>query len=306
MELLHLQYFSEVAHWKSFTRASQSLHISQPSISKAIRALEERWGVQLFHRQGKTIALTDAGEVILPKVEEFLDQYYRMEADIVSPELRRQGKIVLGVAPMVGTIYLPELLRDFAAAYPYLAIELVERPTAVVEELLESGAVHCGFCIVPTINGDHETLLLPREEVHAFLHKDHPLAAKDALTIEDLATTKLITFTNETTLYRSIIRNFQAREMRPQIAIQAYEWSLLAAFADANVGVTLLPEPLGRFVPQLYPNLVDRPLVDTDLAWRAALVWQDKRYAGTVVELFVEFFRMHQGLDTAASAAHKK
>ncbi|MDU0826265.1 MAG: LysR substrate-binding domain-containing protein, partial [Negativicoccus succinicivorans] len=183
---------------------------------------------------------------------------------------------------------------------------LVERPTAVVEELLESGAVHCGFCIVPTINGDHETLLLPREEVHAFLHKDHPLAAKDALTIEDLATTKLITFTNETTLYRSIIRNFQAREMRPQIAIQAYEWSLLAAFADANVGVTLLPEPLGRFVPQLYPNLVDRPLVDTDLAWRAALVWQDKRYAGTVVELFVEFFRMHQGLDTAASAAHKK
>ena len=81
--------------------------------------------------------------------------------------------------------------------------------------------MHCGFCIVPTINGDHETLLLPREEVHAFLHKDHPLAAKDALTIEDLATTKLITFTNETTLYRSIIRNFQAREMRPQIAIQA-------------------------------------------------------------------------------------
>ena len=273
MELLHLQYFSEVAHWKSFTRASQSLHISQPSISKAIRALEERWGVQLFHRQGKTIALTDAGEVILPKVEEFLDQYYRLEADIVSPELRRQGKIVLGVAPMVGTIYLPELLRDFSAAYPYL---------------------------------DHETLLLPREEVHAFLHKDHPLASKDALTIEDLATTKLITFTNETTLYRSIIRNFQAREMRPQIAIQAYEWSLLAAFADANVGVTLLPEPLGRFVPQLYPNLVDRPLVDTDLAWRAALVWQDKRYADTVVELFVEYFRMHQGLDTAASAAHKK
>lgn len=65
MDLFQLTYFIEVAHKKSFTKASKSLHISQPSISKGIKALEEHWGVQLFDRKGKNVELTETGSLSL-------------------------------------------------------------------------------------------------------------------------------------------------------------------------------------------------------------------------------------------------
>ena len=68
MDLFQLTYFIEIAHKKSFTKASHSLHISQPSISKGIKALENYWQVQLFNRTGKHVELTEIGAYLLPKV----------------------------------------------------------------------------------------------------------------------------------------------------------------------------------------------------------------------------------------------
>ena len=85
MDLFQLTYFIEVAHKKSFTKASHSLHISQPSISKGIKALENYWQVQLFNRTGKHVELTEIGAYLLPKVESVIDQLAQISDELGSP-----------------------------------------------------------------------------------------------------------------------------------------------------------------------------------------------------------------------------
>ena len=93
MDLFQLTYFIEVAHKKSFTKASKSLHISQPSISKGIKALEEHWGVQLFDRKGKNVELTETGAYLLPKIEELIKGFTQLNEEMESPQLLNAGKL---------------------------------------------------------------------------------------------------------------------------------------------------------------------------------------------------------------------
>ena len=82
MDLFQLTYFIEVAHKKSFTKASKSLHISQPSISKGIKALEEQWGIRLFNRNGRSVSLTEKGMFLLPKIEELVAGFSHLEEQL--------------------------------------------------------------------------------------------------------------------------------------------------------------------------------------------------------------------------------
>ena len=114
MDLFQLTYFIEVAHKKSFTKASKALHISQPSISKGIKALEDHWNVRLFDRKGKNIELTEMGAYLLPKIEELMKNFTRINEEIESPQLLNAGKLTIGVPPMIASSFMSFIIQRFA------------------------------------------------------------------------------------------------------------------------------------------------------------------------------------------------
>ena len=92
MDLFQLTYFVEVAQKKSFTKASKSLHISQPSISKGIKALEDHWNVKLFNRNGKRVELTETGAWLLPRIESLIKDFSQLNEQMESPQLLNSGQ----------------------------------------------------------------------------------------------------------------------------------------------------------------------------------------------------------------------
>ena len=120
MDLFQLTYFVEVDHKKSFTKASKALHISQPSISKGIKALEEHWNIRLFDRKGKNVELTEMGAYLLPRIEGILNDFTTLNEEMESPQLLNAGKLTVGVPPMIASSLISPFIGHFITSYPQI------------------------------------------------------------------------------------------------------------------------------------------------------------------------------------------
>ena len=117
MKLTQLEYFCVAARYHNITRASKELFVTQPSVSNAIKALEEEFGVNLFYRNNNKLTLTPEGEKFYQNAEELL-----AHADAVRSELHELRKQItpvrIGIPPMLGTIYLPDMYLSLKEEFP--------------------------------------------------------------------------------------------------------------------------------------------------------------------------------------------
>src|SRR5437879_351150 len=142
VELHQLRYFVTVAERRHFTRAARDLRIAQPSVSRAIRVLEEELGTPLFHRMKGNVALTAAGEVLLPWARRVL-----ADVDGASLEVReladlRRGRLAVGATPSLTTTLLPPALARFHGAFPGIALVLHEPGSRGLVAVLDQGELH--------------------------------------------------------------------------------------------------------------------------------------------------------------------
>lgn len=291
MDLAYLTYFVEAAHYKSFTKASQNLHVSQPSISKGIRTLENKWRVRLFHRHGKTIELTDVGKSLLPRVEDLLSQFQNLREEASDPEILQTGRLRVAIPPLMGVFYLVEFLRDFRREYPKIDLEIWERPIGEIEGLLEDGSIHCGFCLVPTERGQHETILISRDKLNVFMRGDHPLAERRKVRGVDLEKYPLLMYETPQGIGRQIIQELQLAEVRPEVAERSGRWEYILGLVEAGAGLAIFPEKMEDFIPRKYTNIVSRQLVEPEIVMAPGLIWQEKNYAGAPTQIFVKYFK---------------
>ena len=125
MKLTQLEYFCVAARYHNITKAAKELFVTQPSISNAIRTLEEEFGVNLFFRNNNKLTLTPEGELFYKSAEELLAHADSVESEF--HELRKKIiPIRIGIPPMLGTIYLPELYFSLKKNFPEVDFRLYE------------------------------------------------------------------------------------------------------------------------------------------------------------------------------------
>ena len=125
MKLTQLEYFCVAARYHNITKAAKELFVTQPSISNAIKALEEEFGVNLFFRNNNKLTLTPEGELFYNSAEELLAHADSVESEF--HELRKKiTPIRIGIPPMLGTIYLPELYFSLKENFPEVEFRLYE------------------------------------------------------------------------------------------------------------------------------------------------------------------------------------
>ena len=112
IKIRHIEYFLEVAKYKSFSKASKALHVSQPAISKAVKELEDELEHPLFLRTTNYVRLSESGERILNDAEKIIDSLYNIKAILEENELLINGKISLGIPPITAITSLDKILRD--------------------------------------------------------------------------------------------------------------------------------------------------------------------------------------------------
>src|SRR5438093_11290987 len=123
IELHQLRYFVAVAEERHFTKAARGLRVAQPSVSRAIRVLEEELGTPLFHRMKGNVALTPAGEALLPWARRVLGDLEAAASEVRELTELRRGRLALGATPSLSTSLLPRALARFHETYP--GVELV-------------------------------------------------------------------------------------------------------------------------------------------------------------------------------------
>jgi len=145
MDFHQLKIFSEVFRLRSFTKASASLNISQPTISEHIKNLESELSCLLFDRLGRSIVPTQEGEMLFPRAQQLLDSLNRLRDDLTSSVDRVTGEIIFGASTIPGTYLVPNRVAGFARQYPEVTFEVIIEDTARIGEMILDHQLFCGI-----------------------------------------------------------------------------------------------------------------------------------------------------------------
>ena len=182
------EIFLEVATWLSFSKASEVLFISQPAISKHIKALEAHYKTSLFERKGNAIHLTNSGQLLLNRIKEVKKIQNQLEFEIstIQDHLKAKGQLKLGASTTVALYIIPRFLSAFHQKYPEVKISLLNRNTDTITRALLDQDIDIG--IVEGRKNNSAILYQPfmKDEVVAVCSSKSPIAKKRILTFQDI------------------------------------------------------------------------------------------------------------------------
>jgi len=182
------EVFLEVAQLKSFTKASQSLYISQPAITKHIKKLEEDYKTSLFERKGNTIALTPAGEILVEALVKAKNIERQLEFDISTnrDQYSAKGELKLGASTTVALYIIPAVLSEFHQKHPHVMISLLNRNSENVLKALLDREIDLGIMEGKNKPSIVNSQLFLTDEVIPVCSSSSPLARKQKLYVEEI------------------------------------------------------------------------------------------------------------------------
>lgn len=276
MELRQLEYFLEVCNVRNFTKASEILHVAQPSVTKAIRRLEDELGTDLFDRTQKPIGLTEAGEYFYAQISAIMEKLRFTVHEVERIAKDKKEILRVGIPPMIGTQLLPFLISDFPGKPPGAVLNLVEMSCQNICEALMREELDLGWIMEWGRFEELEFLPVEYQEWFCVLRSDDPLAQKECLTFQDLREENFILNmlgTSTTTVNMIRERCLEAGYL-PSCQLGNLQYTphptLLINWVRQGLGITFLPQYVTKTVPDLAMHSIDPPVACwIGLAWRA-------------------------------------
>ncbi|MBC8102512.1 MAG: LysR family transcriptional regulator [Cytophagales bacterium] len=268
MELFQLRYFVAAAAQGNFTRAAESAHISQPSLSLQIANLEREVGAALFTRHGRSVRLTDAGRTLREYAERILAEEREALRAVRGVVGLESGRLSLYTLPTPGQNLLPPTLARFRRDYPGIEITLHETvPARAVGEAVAAGRADLGVVHLPCPVPGLTFRDLFTEELALVVPMDHPLALAGAAApaLADLATEDFVWVPEGATPEHPFFAACMAAGFTPRIACVSGSATGMQSLVAAGLGIALLPRlaihpPEGATVVELAPPRPTRTL----------------------------------------------
>ncbi|MDE7132762.1 MAG: LysR family transcriptional regulator [Lachnospiraceae bacterium] len=190
MELRVLQYFLAVAREQSIIRAAESLHLSQPTLSTQIKAMEEELGKQLLIRGTKgsrKVTLTEEGMILRKRAEEILNLVQKTEREISLSDQVIVGDVYIGAGETDAVRFIAKAAKELYKIHPGIHYHIASGNTEYVQEQLDKGLIDFGIVFGSVDHAKYNSIPLPYKDIWGVLmRKDSPLATKEAITPEDL------------------------------------------------------------------------------------------------------------------------
>jgi len=240
LEVRHLRLVSEVAALGSVTRAAERLHLTQSAISHQLRDIESRLGTPLFHRLGKRMVVTPAGERVLRSAATILDDLRRAEEDI--KQIAREGSGILRLCTQCNTGYywLPPLLKAFNARFPRVEVQIaVDATTRPVEALLEG---KLDLAVLTHEVEDKRLLVQPvfRDELVLLVSPEHRLASRRQVPVSELASEHLVIYSSSRHDSFAFRRVLDPAGVEPARVSHLMLTEAILEMVKANLGVTII------------------------------------------------------------------
>lgn len=252
MELRHLRYFLAAAQSQSFTRASESLHITQPTLSHQIKQIEDELGMQLFDRVGRVVKLTTAGELFQTYAKRALQEVDAGMDALNELENLKQGRVTLGVLSSFGTFHLPPILADFNTTYPGIKITVLRLRSGEIEARLLDGELHFGVAYAPSNTDQVNVESLFTDPVALVVGDRHPLAGCPGIALDALKEHELIMLSSEYNSRKMVDAILFANGITPRIVMEMNAIEPILATVRNSALATILSANLVDGMPGLH------------------------------------------------------
>ncbi len=243
MKLQQLRYLREVVRrGLNVSEAAEALYTSQPGISKQIRMLEDELGVQILVRHGKrVIDLTEPGRIIVDIADRMLKDADNLRA--VGQEFGKEdtGALTVATTPTQARYALPSVVQGFVKRHPRVRLGLREGSPEQIVELVLDGAVDVGI-VTESYPDNPSLVLLPCYQWNraVITPAGHPLLNEKPLTLEAIARYSIITYDFAFNADSPIRKAFDARNIRPNVALTAVDADVIKAYVELGLGVGIL------------------------------------------------------------------
>ena len=264
MDLRQMRLFLALAQERNFARAADKLHMTQPPLTRQIRAMEEGMGVPLFIRTPKGVDLTAAGQALLDEVPNLLSLARLAEERAVRAGQGLAGKLEVGIFTASVLDVIPQLLTRFHAERPDVQIGLHTMTKVEQLEALRERRITVGFNRLVPESADIAVDAVLREKLVVGLYETHPLCAKKTITLRDLEDQPMILYPNVPIagLAQEIGNAFQRHKLRLRIEQEVEDVLTCVALVSSGFGVCITTEPATNL---RLPRMVYRPLRAPDL-----------------------------------------
>jgi LysR family transcriptional regulator, cyn operon transcriptional activator len=267
-----LRYFAALAECLNFTRAAAKVHVAQSTLSHQIKYLEEEVGCQLFHREGKRVSLTLAGEILLPNVTRCL-----REIDLGIRALREFEALItdevnFGLVPRVfDRAYMPECLSAFHTQNPRVRVKVEKLWWDDLPKKVRGGEVDLGISECPPDTSGLQFEPLYHEDLALVTAADHPLASRKRIRMVELHHLSLVLPTHDFSTRRVIDDCFRAAGVKPNIVAElATIPTIFQLIKSSNLG-TILARNSAMEIEGLHAVQLQSPTPKRTIG----LVWRD-------------------------------
>ncbi len=274
MDLAHLRYFREVARLGSMTAAARALGLTQPTLSVAVRQLEEELGASLLQRHRGGASLTAAGAELLRHADEVFALLDRAAASIAGLERDLVGHFVFGCHESLGAYFLPRLLPDVFHGAPKITLHLRNAPSAEILAAVVEREVHFGLVVNPRPHPDLVMLPLFADAVDFFVRAREPAqspagaafyapehcAARELPAALELLRVGPLIFAGRVQQCGELLEQLAERGAVPSRLLSCGDFELVKSLALAGVGVAILPRRIAAYnhegaLRRLHPEL---------------------------------------------------
>ncbi|MGQ3674549.1 LysR substrate-binding domain-containing protein [Xanthobacter sp. TB0139] len=288
MELRTLRAFVEVVRQGGFSNAAKLLFATQPTISKAVKQLEDELGVPLLDRVGHRSVMTAAGEIVYRRALSMLTEREDLLAELADLRGLKAGSLRLGLPPLGASTLFAPLFAIYRARYPGIEIRLAEHGSKKLEEIVLTGEVEMAASLLPTTD-DFEYQPVRCEPLLVVMPKDHPLAGQSKTGIAALAASPFILFESGFALNPVLLAACERNGFTPNVAARSGQVDFIVELVAARLGIAFLPRTIAE---QRRTAAVELVLLDEPgTQWHMALVWRRGAYLSHAARAWVDLAR---------------
>lgn len=288
MELNQLRYLLAAAELGNFTRAAERCNVSQPSLSQQIINLERELDHKLFHRLGRRVVPTEAGQVFLERA-----RYIIREVEDASKELKDspifERRIKVGTVPTLAPYLFPPLLEQCREHHPNLLVHTHEDFRPDLMRGVVDGDLDLAVVPQPVKDPRISTEVLFVEPLLLVVSRGHPLAAKPAITARDLADESFVLLGHSSSLAMEIERFCGDHDFSPRLGHRCSQVATVKALVALGMGISILPRIAQKTADE--KSLVYRELTGRVPTREVVIVRHLQRYQNKGAELFLKVLR---------------
>lgn len=286
MTLTQMRYFVEVCKWKNITKASISLHVSQPTVTISMKDLEAETGLNLFIRNGKRIVVTQEGKFLLNKIGTILNSVEQLNNDILDL-VNTKNHIKLAIPLQVGSYLIPMILAEFSDRHPEINLEIVELGGMDSLRMVENEEIDLAITIYEAdfCGGLNYTKLFDSECCFC-TNIEHPLATKKQIEMPDLSAEKFVVLQGGFFVNKMVYRAFENAGIKPKLILRSAQLHTIKSLVNKNIASTFLM----RETVIDDPKIVAIPFANS-LKIRAGIVTKQNRQIYSDVKKLIDFMK---------------